>query len=81
MIPGNSWEKPRALVPKAAKAPWEMIPVGEGLAILPWEFSDVDSYHEDGIQRRISLSEGGFGSGVDEQGSTTQRATRSVKSG
>lgn len=28
MIPGKSWENPRASVAKAAKAPWEMIPWG-----------------------------------------------------
>ena len=32
-MPGKSWEKPRAEVPKAAKAPWEMIPgIGEGVS-------------------------------------------------
>lgn len=28
VIPGNRSEKPRASVPKAAKAPWEIIPCG-----------------------------------------------------
>ena len=34
MMPGKSWEKPRAEVPKAAKAPWEMIPGFRGLVGL-----------------------------------------------
>ena len=34
-MPGKSWEKPRAEVPKAAKAPWEMIPVdGERVGLV-----------------------------------------------
>lgn len=28
VIPGNSWENPRASVANAAKAPWEMMPCG-----------------------------------------------------
>ena len=29
-MPGKSWAKPRAEVPKAAKAPWEIMPFFEG---------------------------------------------------
>ena len=32
-MPGKSWAKPRADVPKAAKAPWEMMPVGGSLVL------------------------------------------------